>query len=574
MTKAALYARVSTDGQQKEGTIASQLAELRKQVAAAGHELVKEYIDDGFSGSLLDRPALNQLRADLKSDLFDAIFFLSSDRIAREVEYQQIIVGEILKHRKRMFINGEDYEHNPENKMMLIMLGTLAEFERAKITERMTRGRLHKLRMGQMSSNGQRIYGYDYIRRMDDAPATLAINEEQAAVVRSIFEMFASGNYGLVTIVRYLEANRIPTCGGKTKWDNDRIKTMLKNETYAGIRYFNRMMRVKKGDREGKKLIRGQWLYRDPSEWIAVTVPAIVSRELFAEVQARLRTHQQRYCKPATHYLLSGLVQCGVCGAKCSSTRGYRRVERPSGKVSVYHCSTYRCNRRARENMHDRTQVEHCTNSSIATHILEAEVCRLIAENMIDPGTLRGCMKAGEGADDRGTARELSLIARKISALDHERRRLIDQYAADQMPGEEYIHANRGLDCDLERLIREKTRLATALGSPNHEDFVDASVRQFCATTKAPWYDCTNNEMRRQFVLDFIERVVFDHYKVTVVGSVPVAAGSGASSIPFRIKGEINRVAVRRGLFARAELEQANQYHALGQAVALPTATI
>jgi site-specific DNA recombinase len=172
MTKGALYARVSTDGQQKEGTIASQLAELRKQVAAAGHELVKEYIDDGFSGSLLDRPALNQLRADLKSDLFDAIYFLSPDRIAREVEYQQIIVGEILKHRKRMFINGEDYEHNPENKMMLIMLGTFAEFERAKITERMTRGRLHKLRMGQMSSNGQRIYGYDYIRRMDDAPVT------------------------------------------------------------------------------------------------------------------------------------------------------------------------------------------------------------------------------------------------------------------------------------------------------------------------------------------------------------------------------------------------------------------
>jgi site-specific DNA recombinase len=574
MTKAALYARVSTDGQQKEGTIASQLAELRKQVAAAGHELVKEYLDDGFSGSLLDRPALNQLRADLKSDLFDAIYFLSPDRIAREVEYQQIIVGEILKHRKRMFINGEDYEHNPENKMMLIMLGTFAEFERAKITERMTRGRLHKLRMGQMSSNGQRIYGYDYIRRTDDAPATLAINEEQAAVVRSIFEMFASGNFGLVTIVRHLEANRIPTCGGKTQWDNDRIKTMLKNETYAGIRYFNRMTRVKKSDREGRKLIRGQWVYRDPSEWIAVKVPAIVSRELFDQVQARLRTHQKRYCKPATHYLLSGLVQCGVCGGKCSSTRGYRTLKRPSGKVSVYHFSTYRCNRRARENMHDRTQIEHCTNSSIATHILEAEVCRVIAEAMIDPGKMRGCMKAAEGADDRSTARELSLIARKISTLDHERRRLIDRYAADQLAGEDYIQANRALDSELAGLVREKTRLAAALRSPNHEDFVDASVRQFCATAKARWYECTNDEMRRQFVLDFIERVVFDHYKVTVIGSVPVADGSSGSSIPFRIKGEINQVAVRKGLFAKAALEQSKQYHVLRAAVVLPAATI
>ena len=56
MTKAALYARVSTDAQQKEGTIESQLAELRKQVAAAGHELVEEYIDDGYTGMVLDRP--------------------------------------------------------------------------------------------------------------------------------------------------------------------------------------------------------------------------------------------------------------------------------------------------------------------------------------------------------------------------------------------------------------------------------------------------------------------------------------------------------------------------------------
>src|SRR6516162_5322082 len=64
MTKAALYARVSTDAQQKEGTIESQLVELRKQVAAAGHELVEEYIDDGYTGVVLDRPALNRMRGD------------------------------------------------------------------------------------------------------------------------------------------------------------------------------------------------------------------------------------------------------------------------------------------------------------------------------------------------------------------------------------------------------------------------------------------------------------------------------------------------------------------------------
>jgi site-specific DNA recombinase len=234
----ALYARVSTDAQQKEGTIESQLVELKRQIKVAGHVLAEEYIDDGYTGTLLDRPALNRMRADLKTDRFDRIYFLAADRIAREVEYQRIIVGEPLKHGKQITINGKDYVQNPENKLTLTMLGAFAEFERAKIIERTTRGRLHRLRMGEMSSNGHRIFGYHYVRKTATAPATLAINEEQAAVVRSIFEMFASGNYGLVTISRHLEERRILTATGRQRWDNNRIKSILKNETYTGTRYY------------------------------------------------------------------------------------------------------------------------------------------------------------------------------------------------------------------------------------------------------------------------------------------------------------------------------------------------
>jgi site-specific DNA recombinase len=126
MTKAALYARVSTDAQQKEGTIGSQLVELKRQISAAGHVLVREYIDDDYSGTLLDRPALNQMRADLKTDLFDTIYFLAADRIAREVEYQRIIVGELLKHGKQITINGKDYQQNPENKLTLTTVADIA----------------------------------------------------------------------------------------------------------------------------------------------------------------------------------------------------------------------------------------------------------------------------------------------------------------------------------------------------------------------------------------------------------------------------------------------------------------
>jgi hypothetical protein len=171
--------------------------------------------------------------------------------------------------------------------------------------------------------------------------------------------MFASGNYGLVTISRHLEERRILTATGRQRWDNDRIKSILKNETYTGTRYFNRMTRVKKGDRQGKKLIRGQWVYRERPDWIAVSVPAIVSRELFDKVQQRLRQHDARYCQPVTHYLLSGLVQCGVCGSGCSSFRRCQRIVRPSGGMSVYHRAAYRSPREREQSRSDTDRTLH-----------------------------------------------------------------------------------------------------------------------------------------------------------------------------------------------------------------------
>ena len=159
MQRAALYARVSTDAQKQEGMIESQIAELRRQIAAAGHVLVKEYIDDGYTGSRMDRPALQELRRDLKGDVFDVIYFLAADRIARAVIYQTIIIGEMLLHKKEIVINGQQYIDKSENKFTMTVLDAVAELERAKITERMTRGKLHRLRQGVMASGGVAPFG-------------------------------------------------------------------------------------------------------------------------------------------------------------------------------------------------------------------------------------------------------------------------------------------------------------------------------------------------------------------------------------------------------------------------------
>jgi transposase, IS5 family len=114
------------------------------------------------------------------------VYFLDTDRIARDVAYQTIILGELLKHGKQIIIKGRDYVNNPENKFTVTVLGAVAELERAKIIERTTRGRLHRLRMGELSSNGHRIYGYDYVRKTAAAPAALVINKKSGLKIEDM----------------------------------------------------------------------------------------------------------------------------------------------------------------------------------------------------------------------------------------------------------------------------------------------------------------------------------------------------------------------------------------------------
>jgi hypothetical protein len=195
--------------------------------------------------------------------------------------------------------------------------------------------------------------------------------------------------------------------------------------------------------------------------------------------------------------------------------------------------------------MHDRTRIERCGNSEIGTHILEGKVFELIREIMLDPGKLRGCIDTGGRLDDRSIARKLARVTGELHALDEERRRLIGRYAAEQMAGEAYITANRALDRNLERLTREKAELVAALRSPLHEDFLDASVRQFCASARARFEACADFDTKRQFLVGHVERVIYNRYKVTIAGSVPIQSASGESKLQFRIDGEIDPKAVR-----------------------------
>jgi site-specific DNA recombinase len=521
MTKAALYARVSTDAQQKEGTIDSQVAELKRQIAAAGHVLVKQYIDDGYSGAELTRPGLRQLLEEAKSDSFKAIYFLGHDRIAREVAHQILIVDELQKYNKQIIINGKEHVNKPDEKLVLTVFGAVSEFERAKIMERMRRGKLHRLRMGQLIGHGLAPFGYEYVRKTPTTPGMLVIDDQEAQAVRWIFEAFAGGT-AICAITRSLEERGIRTRMGKTTWDTTHVKNMLRNPTYTGIKYYNRMIEPKVMKADGSKR-RGKCLYRDKSEWIAVRVPAIITQELFDRVQKKIQLNKQRYLQPSVHYLLKSLVRCGNCGGAFYTYRRYYTRERIGGR-GVYHKAAYECLRRSKENTHGRDQTKRCHNSQVATHLLEDKVFEMIRDVMLDPVMLRAHMDLpkdnGRAAKQR-IARRLAKVTVGLTAIGDHKRRLIDLYAAGQIPKEEYVAANLRLDETLDGLTREKIALSRQRSLNDHKS-LDLRLRQFCETVKERLESCVDFDTKRQFLLDHVRKIIFLRDKVTLVGSVPI----------------------------------------------------
>jgi DNA invertase Pin-like site-specific DNA recombinase len=554
MKKAVLYARVSSDVQKKERTIESQITELKNQIKEAGAVLVKEYVDDGYSGARLDQPALEELRRDMKTPLFDSIYLLNTDRIARDVTYQIIIISEILKQRKQLIINGRDYIENPENKFTLTVLGAVAELEKAKIIERFTRGKQHKLSQGSVPTQGSRMYGYDYIRKTATAPGTLVLNEREAIVVRRIFRLYADGNMGLSRISRYLEERNAPRKTGAKPWHTQMVKNILKNHTYVGIKYFNTQHEVRQyanplfGTGQTKRKV----IMRPREEWIGIQVPPIVSKELFDRVQARLDWNSRDYRNPKRVQLLSSLIECGLCGRSCFRYQRrykYRRSKKPAGTGFK---RAYMCTGKHEFPMHfARAGMSRCQNPEIASQLLEDSVFEIIRDTMTDPFKLRARLEYASKEDrvvERQIEAQLKAIDSRIERLGHEKKRMLDLYAVGDLDRDVYARRCLRYDHQISGAKAQRDELMARIPILRNQ-MIDVSVRQYVEALRAHLEDAIDFDRRRQFLLDHVDRVVYANDHVALHGALPVnvpaRAGpeqpSDRSKIGFCIEGTLDR---------------------------------
>lgn len=309
----ALYARVSTEEQVKHGfSLKEQLFECRKIVCS--NALIKEYVDEGITGEVLERPALMQLRADVRDGLVSKVICLDPDRLSRKLSNQLIITEEIEKKSELIFVN-HDYKNTPEGMLFYQMRGAISEFEKAKINERMSRGRRQKARNGLVVRDYE-VYGYNYNRDT----CKMEVNTYEAEIVKIIFRLFAGRDMknnvqGINGIARFLTDKGVATKRNVGIWHRQVVRQVLLNRAYIGEFYQNRWntegMMVNKFKSPEERITMKE---RPKDQWILVPCPAIIEKDEFEYAQKLLNESRRRWAGISKNqYLLSGLIRCGIC---------------------------------------------------------------------------------------------------------------------------------------------------------------------------------------------------------------------------------------------------------------------
>jgi site-specific DNA recombinase len=152
--RVAIYARVSSEQQTEDGTIASQVAALEARVAQDGQALAPacRFVDDGYSGASLVRPALERLRDAAAAGDLQRLYVHSPDRLARRFSHQVLLLDEFQRAGVEVVFLNRPLGRSPEDDLLLQIQGVVAEYERTQIIERSRRGKRHAARQGSSTS--------------------------------------------------------------------------------------------------------------------------------------------------------------------------------------------------------------------------------------------------------------------------------------------------------------------------------------------------------------------------------------------------------------------------------------
>jgi site-specific DNA recombinase len=528
---AAIYARVSSDQQKEQHTIASQTAALIDYAQANGYTVPPEWVfqDEGYSGAILVRPGLEALRDLAAEGQIRAVLVYSPDRLSRKYAYQVLLAEELSRCGVELVFLKSPAGASPEDQLLVQFQGMIAEYERAQITERCRRGKRHRAQQGMVNVLSGAPYGYRYVRKSDRSAAYYEIIESEAQVVRLVFETYTQQGLSINAIARLLNERQIPTRTGTTRWERSTVWGLLRNPAYRGracygkteLRPRQRITRPLR-QRHGVANRDSANHERSREDWIEVPVPALVSEEIFALAQEQLeknKHHSPRRTVEPT--LLQGMLVCEQCGYAL-----YRTSTRTCKQKLHY----YRC---IGSDGYRRLKGPVCTNRPLRQDVLDEFVWKEIIRLLEDPTLVQSEIDRRQEA------------ARKAAPLRQREEELCREQARLEKSSERLITAyQEGLVTlpQLRQRMPELRQQALAVAS-ELQSLEMAAADQVKYLQLAESLAAFRSKLRlRAETLDIRERqqilrllvkeVLVSADTITIRHSIPIPSGPGSNGTP------------------------------------------
>ncbi len=401
MTKrAALYGRVSGDDKAKTGgeNLKAQIDLCREYATKEGYIVIAELAEDdrGASGATFDLPQLSKAMDMARNGEYDVLIARELDRLSRDLAKQLIVEQELKRSGVTIEYALYDFPDTPEGRLNKNLRAMLAEYEREKIAQRMTRGRRRKAKEGNVLPGEFAPFGYVLVEK--DGKRVFEIEPAAAETVKRIFLWYTVGDeeQGLLSgnaIANKLTDLQVPTfadlhpeipSASSTRvrkpytWAQSTVSRILGNETYAGTWYYGRKT-------------------ADP---IPISVPAIIDRETWNAAQERKAQNSKDASKGTKYaYLLRRIVRCADCGRKMNAYTIRANKAGKSNRRVDYHY--YHC----------RSKIDHrpCENNSrFSARQVDKAVWDWLCEKFQDEDALL------QTIDEEQAQRERQLLPRRL----------------------------------------------------------------------------------------------------------------------------------------------------------------
>ncbi|MFE9276825.1 recombinase family protein [Paenibacillus glucanolyticus] len=503
--RVAIYARVSTEEQAEHGySIDAQLDTLRRYCDIYNWEIVGEYVDRGVSGKSIEgRYELQRLLRDAQDRKFDEVLVWKFNRMARKNIDLLHIVDLLEKNNVAFRSLSESFDTTTSmGKFALQMMGAVGELERNTIVDNVKMGHKQRARTGK--HNGKVPIGYRSVKVDERGRETrIVVVEEEAALVRNIFEKYAAG-HGLKAIANDLNHRGHKTKTGKP-FSTCAIRDILDNPMFAGKIRYNRYENWAERRRKGKS---SEIIFAEGHH------PAIISEELWEKVQL---LRQKKSVMPKKRfegeYLLTGIIRCPECGAAMTASRTVNRVKDGTKIVRMYYsCSRFRS---------EGSSV--CHANSIRKDEAEKAVTERIRQAVNQPHILK---KVVRSINEHRSGRikplrdEQAVVQARIDKLEEKKRKYLGLYEMDEIDrdlfAERLNDLNRELNTELTRRSKLELELRDDQAEPVSYELVRSLVGRFDALIhRSPF------QQRKTLMHLIVKKITLDERKR--VGSVELA---------------------------------------------------